>query len=95
MIDTVLWLAPIVFISAAAYRTVRFSVLSEDWRPPSSRLTLIGLVSTLLLLARRMMLGSLWGVFGSLFSVASMIYAYRVACRAEANYQAFQERTDG
>lgn len=90
MIDTILWLAPIVFICAAAYPALRHPPTSEKWRPPSSILTWWGLVATTLLLFRRIALGSWWGIAWSVFTVACMAYAYRAAVRAETSHREFR-----
>lgn len=99
MIDVILFLLPVALIMAAGYRTVRHHPVSRDWRPPSSRLSLLGLLSTLLLLARTIALGRpWWTLIGPTCAVASMCYAYRVSVRAEANYRDWmrrQEEMDG
>jgi hypothetical protein len=91
MIDTVLWLLPVALVSASAYPVLRHSVFSEKWRPPSSLMTLLGLIAVLMLLARRIMLGSWLSAAFTLFSVAAMVYAYRVAVHAEASHRRFRE----
>lgn len=95
MIDTVLWLAPIVFVGAAAYPAFRHDAMSDRWRPPSSILTWWGFVATVLLLFRRIALGSWWGIVWSLFAAGCMAYAYRVAARAEASFREYRRRTEG
>lgn len=86
-----LFLAPIALIAAAGYRTLRHSVFSEKWRPPSSRLTLIAVLASFLLLARAVFVGLPFAAtffFG--VSAASSLYAYICAVRAEANHAAWE-----
>lgn len=92
ILDSILWITPMVLFAAAAFPTLRYAPMSQDWRPPSSRLTLLGLVATLLLSARHLMMGRLWGATASLIAVFSMLYVYRVAVRAEASYRSYQQR---
>lgn len=94
MIDGILWLLPVALVGAAAYPVLRHSVFSDKWRPPSSFLTLLGVVATLLLLARRIILGSWLSAAFTLFSVVAMVYAYRSAVRAEASHREFRRRAE-
>lgn len=95
ILDSILWLAPMVIFATAAFPAVRYPPMSQDWRPPSSRLTLVGLVATLLLTARHLMMGRLWGATASLLAVFSMLYAYRVAVRAEASHREYRRQAEG
>lgn len=92
ILDSILFLAPVVIYVAAAFPAIRYPPMSQNWRPPSSRLTLLGLVATLLLTVRHFTMGRLWGAAGALIAVFSMLYAYRVAVRAEASYRSYQQR---
>ncbi len=95
LFDVLLLTAPVVIIGIASFRLLRYMPWSEEWRPPSSRLTLLGLGSTLLLLGRAITDGwDLLTVFFIVVSNACMFHSYRTALRSEARHREHQRRTE-
>lgn len=96
MIDTILILAPVVIIGIAAFRVLRYMPWTSEWKPPSSRLSLLGVGSTLLLLIRFITAHKPW--FSILFIVLSnvcMFWAYRTALSSEARHRDYRRRIEG
>lgn len=95
MIDTVLLALPVLIIGIAAFRLMRYMPWTSEWKPPSSRLSLLGVASTLLLLLRFLTTHKPW--YSTVFIVLanlSMIWAYRVAARSEARHREYQRRQE-
>lgn len=93
MIDLVFISLPVIIIGIAAFRVIRHVPWDTAWQPPSSRLSLLGVGSTLALLGRWIMTHKPWyGIFSVVAGNVCMISSYRIAARSEAHHKEYLRR---
>lgn len=93
MIDAVLISLIVVIYGLAGFRVIRVLPWDREWRPPSSRLSLFGFVTTMLLLAHFVIAHKSWySIFFVLMSNVYAFWSYRIAVGSEVHYREYQDR---